>query len=191
MTKTDICNRALGILGHDRFIEDYETDTSTEAERCRQLYPTALSHLLYAHEWDFATEERAIALGLPMEDGACRIPIPDDCARLIGIYDGSGEPLKVKRVRGKSAFVWPRGEGYAKMRYISNDLEVDELPPPFVEALEHRLAHLLCAPMFGDPQRSANFLQLADAALSRAKAIEANETRYCGDAGNKYAEARR
>ena len=36
MTETDVCNMALGMLGHDRVISsDVRTDKSTEAVRCR------------------------------------------------------------------------------------------------------------------------------------------------------------
>ena len=62
MTKTEICNRALALLGHDRAITAYEdaSDTSTEAARCRQFLDAAVQDVLSAHDWDFAAEETTV-----------------------------------------------------------------------------------------------------------------------------------
>ena len=83
MTETDICNRALALLGHDRPIEDFDgmtdgayNDQSTEAVRCRAFYGAAVRNCLAEHDWDFAAEERPVGATSPDPYGWVRLQVP-------------------------------------------------------------------------------------------------------------------
>ncbi len=55
MTKTDICNFALDLIGQDP-INDALLDPSAWAKRFRRLYEVAARKILVAHEWNEAIE---------------------------------------------------------------------------------------------------------------------------------------
>tara|TARA_R110002110_G_scaffold158976_2_gene356606 strand:+ start:3485 stop:7765 length:4281 start_codon:yes stop_codon:yes gene_type:complete len=52
--ETEVCNMALSYLGEPGRMVNVDTDTSREAELCRQFLPLARDELLERHPWDFA-----------------------------------------------------------------------------------------------------------------------------------------
>jgi len=187
-TVTDICNRALGVLGHDRTITDYATDTSTEAVRCRCFYPAAFSKVLAAHSWDFASVEIELTLTWQDSRGYSRVERPADCLRLTEIVDGGGHPLPVRQV-GNALYVKPSG-GKAYLKYVSRETDIAACPEAFVEAVVYELAALLCGPMFGDAKKVEGYMQLAVQSLSSAISNETDETAFRGEWDNSFIKAR-
>lgn len=188
MTQTEICNRALALLGHDRTITDYSSDASAEGVRCRQFYPSALSDVLAEHDWDFAAVERSIGTVHADEFGWARFPIPSDALRIIEVTDAEGHPFKTKRNRD---FLNVKTDGNpAKMRYISTDISPEEFPHKFAEAVVAQLAYLLCGPMYGDDGKTNNFFNLARQKMSDAVTKDADETAYRGNWENPFIKAR-
>ena len=53
-TETEVCNMALSYLGEPGRLTNVDTDTSREAELCRQFLALARDELLERHAWDFA-----------------------------------------------------------------------------------------------------------------------------------------
>ncbi len=53
-SETEVCNMALSYLGEPGRLANVDTDTSREAELCRQFLPLARDELLERHPWDFA-----------------------------------------------------------------------------------------------------------------------------------------
>lgn len=189
MTKTDICNRALAILGHDRTITDYDNDSSTEALRCRQFYMAALEEVLTEHDWDFATNEIRLRFTSTDENGYSRLPLPADCVRFIAAMTPSGDPYPIRRTRNK-LLVQNHGEDIL-LRYVSSDIEEESLPPKFREAFIYRLASLICGPMFGDVRKAESYTNLSKIKLGEAVTSETNETSYHGEWENPFLAARR
>lgn len=56
MTKEDVCNLALGYVGEDALISNYDTDTGTWADLCTLHYPIAAQAVLVAHPWSEAIQ---------------------------------------------------------------------------------------------------------------------------------------
>lgn len=189
MTKTEICNRALAVLGHDRMVDDFDSDQSTEALRCRQFYNAALEEVLGDHDWDFAAVEIKLRLSAADENGFARIPTPPDCLRLISATNTEGNPLKTRRARD---FIFIKSDGCeAVVRYVSNDIDIETVPPKFREAFIYKLAALICGPMFGNDKKAEGYINLAKMKLSEAVTAEADETAYRGEWENPFINARR
>jgi len=188
MTKTEICNRALAVLGHDRTITNYETDTSTEALRCRQFYDSALADCLSEHDWDFAAVVKNVGTIHPDAFGWVIVPIPDDSIRIILISDMEGNPFMTKRNRDNvsvQTFGLP-----AKIRYVTKDVAESDFPHKFTECVIYQLAALLCGPMYGDDRKTEGYTNMAKMKISDAITKETDETAYRGMFDNPFIRAR-
>ena len=196
MTKTEICNQALALLGHDRAVEDFDgqtdgvyNDQSTEAARCRQFFDVALHDCLAEHDWDFAAVVRGLGLVHGDAYGWARFPMPPDAVRLVEVTDAEGRPMKTRRNRD-FVEVQTRGEA-ARIRYVSDDVDVTALPHKFREALVAQLAFLLAGPMFGSDSKTNSFYQLAKSRVADAVKKETDETAYRGEVENPFTSARK
>lgn len=189
MTKTEICNRALAVLGHDRTISDFDTDTATEAERCRQFYASAKMNCLAEHNWDFAAVERDFGAVSPDSAGWARFPLPAGAIRVCAVTDTSGRPLETRRNR--DFMLVKSGGSPVRIRYVADDVAESEFTHKFAEAVVYQLASLLAGPMFGSDQKTQNFMNLAQQKLSDAVTKETDETAYRGEWNNPFIKARR
>ena len=189
MTKVDLCNRALGVLGHDRTIDSFDEE-STEALRCRQFFDVALEEVLGAHDWDFAAVEQPYTLKAADSNGWARLPHIEDCLRIVRVTDSSAHALQVRRMRDFMLIKLGIGDT-ATIRYISKDIDVETLPPKFREAFVYQFAALLCAPMFGSDSKTEGFTNLAKMKLAEAISADADETSSPGDWENPFLAARR
>ncbi len=189
MTKTEICNRALAVLGHDRAITDYASDASTEALRCRLFYDCALADCLSEHDWDFAAVERNIGTMRPDPYGWVIAPLPPDALRIILVSDMEGNPFKTRRNRDR-LLVQTNGLP-AKIRYVTRDVTEADFPHKFTECVIYQLAALLCGPMYGDDKKTEGFMNQAKMKISDAITKESDETAYRGRFDNPFIKARR
>lgn len=191
MTKTDLCNRALAVLGHDRTITAYDTDSSTEAVRCRLFLDNAYLNVLAAHNWDFAAVERTFTLSWRNGQGYASIVRPADCAKLVSVENENEKPIKVKQANGILYVKNGDSESSVTLRWISTDTEIGDWPNAFTEAVVYELAAQLSGPMFGDASKSNGYMQMAQQKLSIAVTGETDETAYKGETSNPFLEARK
>jgi hypothetical protein len=191
MTKTDLCNRALAVLGHDRTITAYDTDSSTEAVRCRLFFDNAYLNVLAAHNWDFAAVERTFILSWRNGQGYASIVRPADCAKLVSVENENEKPIKAKQANGILYVKNGDAESSVTLRWISTDTGIGDWPNAFTEAVVYELAAQLSGPMFGDASKSNGYMQLAQQKLSIAVTGETDETAYKGETSNPFLEARK
>lgn len=190
MTKLEICNRALGVIGHDRTIAAYGEQT-TEGKRCGQFYPAALRNVLGAYNWDFASRETSVEL----TDGAASWTIPADCVKIVAVRDADGKTVQAVRA-GASLRIWGGGEN-AIVRYISDGDPTGTtveaaMPHLVVEAVVYELAALLFGPMIGNVQAQdgkALYESYASTAAQRlSAAITAEDAEHAFMGGNRTAD---
>ena len=86
--------------------------------------------------------------------------------------------------------VQTRGQA-ARIRYVSDDVDVTALPHKFREALVAQLAFLLAGPMFGSDSKTNSFYQLAKSRVADAVKKETDETAYRGEVENPFTSARK
>jgi len=198
MTYTQICNLALGSLGHDRVVDDYDgktggvyNDLSTEAVRCRLFLPVAIEETLGAHDWNWAAREIPVSLSSPSDGAWCRLDRPTDALRVVGVFL-RGAKLEKIETRMADGFIWARAvrDRKAFLRYVPNDISEDEWPWWFRDALVHALAAKLAGPMFGDDAKTQGLVALAQRRLSSAILSDDGETSRTGSYVNPLLAAR-
>jgi len=62
LSKTDICNMALGHVGVKKRIADIENPTNIEGSECLLYFETAVDSILESQPWSFAQEESLLTL---------------------------------------------------------------------------------------------------------------------------------
>lgn len=189
VARTDVSNRALSAVGSPVVLKDYETDTTPEANRCRQFLPVAVRMTLQGHDWDFAAEERQIPLA-PDPSGWSRVAMPDGCARLVWVHDPLGHKLRAKRTGG-SLYVFSEGVACARVRYVSDDVDLSCSPPEFVGCVVARLAALVSGSLVQRAEDRARLAAAADMELASVATAESNETATPGEWENPFLKARR
>jgi hypothetical protein len=83
LTKTDICNMALGHIGNSAFLSNVDSQQTTAAVVCRQYYEQCRDMLLELREWNFATLTDTLAdLDDAPDEWGFRYDYPADCKRV-------------------------------------------------------------------------------------------------------------
>ncbi len=186
MTEIDVCNLALGMLGHDRTITALD-DGSAEAARCSLFLPRARLAVLGAHPWGFLALETPQLEGGPAPDGRryC-YERPFEALRVVGLSDRAGLPVRFDYVNGLLLADAPE----ACVTYTLDNDNPDDWPPKVQDAVAADLAAKLAGPMGGDASQVQLARQSAAVCLLDARAADDNETAFRGVPGNRYAEAR-
>lgn len=153
---TDVCNQALGEIGHTQFIDDI-TDQSDEGTVCSRFYGQARDEALRAYAWPCAIKHSQPTPIVPstLENGVVpqnwrfAFAMPFGCLRLHGVYPYSAR-LAADAARDAAAStpsrwndngfrIWHRNpEVYRETRYVreSDDIAgqiilTDEMQPIF------------------------------------------------------------
>lgn len=168
LARTDVCNRALSVLGSAVVLKDFDTDWSQEANLCRQFLPMAVLHVLASHPWEFATVSEAAS------DGSS---VPSGFVRLVDAKDASGATAVCRVVSGRFA-----GSGVASVRYVSSSVPMAAFPAWVQEAVMLALAVSMFPAVAGASDGAADRLGAltarAEAALAAAVSQEMDESVY-------------
>lgn len=170
-TDVDVCNFALGELGHGP-VESLNPQAGKAEEACARIYPQARDELLRWRPWPWATKRRRLAL-LAELDGdtdayAYRYAYPSDCLFLRGLADG----LKTRRPDQGIVFTIEAGDATETPRVVLTDQDdavaiytprmtaVAEMPADFTQALAHLVATRLAVTLTDDERRQARQYEL-------------------------------
>lgn len=201
----DICNLALLRLGTRSTIAALN-EGSTEANACALAYATVRDALLAQHRWRFASRRVVLAdLGNAPLGWGYRYAYPSDCLRaravlparrlpgqtpteeasvpfeVAGDQDPAGNPLRVILTN----------QANAELLYTARITTAAMFDAPFVEALSWMLAAELAATLTGDQGLAASCMQAAAAAVSGARAGDANEAPTVQDRQPEWIAVRR
>jgi len=184
-TKTEICNKALSVLGVGLSTMDVETETSTEAKACNLWYETTRDEILRDFAWPFATK-RAVSLGLveadPTDYWSFSYRYPSDCITIHQIDNG----LRVARRDNINSFtlggddtgtlIYTNIEN-ACVTYTFRHTNVSHYPPDFQHGLALMLASYIAPRLMGGDRfgMADKVLKLYLAHLTKVKANAANE----------------
>lgn len=115
-------------------------DLAALAARIERMKPVAVKEVLSAHPWAFAMEEEAGCAGRLEEEGlgeyAWWIPEPDDCLKVVGVFDRGGELLRWERC---SRQIRANGE-IARVTYVRSVDDLAEFTPDAYRLVILRLA---------------------------------------------------
>lgn len=90
VTKTEIANRALRLLGNYR-IENMDTESGAEAQIARDVFDECRRYVLTSHEWRFAIIGKGLARAAfaPATRYGYAYPLPTDYLRIVEISERS------------------------------------------------------------------------------------------------------
>lgn len=199
-TAVELCNVALGRVGHRGFIASL-TEETEGGECCAVAYPHALKTILGSFRWKFATRHALLA---PVVDGevsgwAYGYTLPSDYVAHGYLYNAANvgtletadgrTPFAIEDVAGGARLY--TDEVDAELVYISDATPVSRFPPLFCEALVWLLASELAFSLAAKPALGAQLRKYYDdQALPQAKAASASEEQRAPQAESEFIRAR-
>lgn len=186
MTETDICNLALGMLGHDRTITtDFRTATSTEAMRCRLFFDACRKKILAAAAWLFAEDSVTLnnAERIGNGDFEWYYQVPADCLNIVR--------MNCPDFRHTPGGIVCAARLGVELVYTRDVSDLTLWPQPALDALAAELAARLVVPMTGGNEEKTSVMRaVAKNALDDAKLWNANQTPQRPPNNDRYAKAR-
>lgn len=114
------------------------SDQTKEGIACNDAYAEVRDAFLAEHPWNFATKR--VSLGLlasePLYGFTTKFQLPSDCLRVIGTEHDDLIDFTYS-VEGRELLC---NEDSIMIEYISNDIDVADFSPAFMEALGWKLA---------------------------------------------------
>nr|VFK58892.1 MAG: hypothetical protein BECKUNK1418G_GA0071005_100537 [Candidatus Kentron sp. UNK]VFK68616.1 MAG: hypothetical protein BECKUNK1418H_GA0071006_100437 [Candidatus Kentron sp. UNK] len=167
-SETDLCNRALLLLG-DKRIGSLAED-SNRAMLCAQYYAPTRDALLETHPWNFATRRDRLAREATEPAFEFRyayaLPAAPWCLRARAVYDYD-DPWQVE---GRRLLC---NAATCRIRYTARITDTSLFPPLFSEALANLLAHRIAYALTGSQNARAE--RDFEKSLSEAMGAEARE----------------
>lgn len=157
-TKQGIYDGALGKIGVEK-----STPGSTQELTLDSQWETAVKATLEAYGWRFATKraELSVDSASPEFEFANQFPVPSDCIRVLGVWDGS-EYTDVGWEEGDGYILTDEEELYIKYTY--NQTDISKFSAMFCEALEFKLASLVAMPL----RENKTLAELTEARFEKA-----------------------
>lgn len=186
MNQVDICNLALGRIGHGASSPIQSlTEDSESARACNRVFANAMRAVLREYRWSWAQASVALAVTAQVVPGyAYCYAYPSECSFLHGIAEESVDPGRNPAWRWKYRIL-AATDGQSRViatdlagawahytRTIDNPAFADEL---FCDALAWKLAKELALGLRAMPQMATLAEQEYQLALSKATAANENE----------------
>lgn len=193
MTETDMCNLALGMLGHDRTIAgDFRTATSTEAVRCRLHFDGARKRVLSAHSWIFAEDHVTLCAEPDPADASVTgwqaFALPSDCLNIVRAYEPECPGNALDFAPTADGVCCPRDR--VTVAYVRDLKNLAAWPQPALDALAAELAARLSGAITGSAEKARAFRQDAARELAQAALWNARQAPQKPTGHNRYAESR-
>jgi hypothetical protein len=178
--EVNICNLALANIGDSARLVSL-TDTSRQAELCRQYFDLARDGMLEMHRWEWATRRKALVATTKLDsvtqwDHAYRLP--DDWIDTISILPenapddyfegGVRQPVEyhIEQDWQGDRILYTNVEN-AHIRYTSRIVDTTKFSATFVKALSWYLASMLAGPLIKGDEGSKQ-AQIAENRAFRA-----------------------
>lgn len=175
-SETEICNIALGEIGHQRIMS--LDDPTPQARYLKTFYAPTRDELLRLHPWNFATTRATLSRPTPAPAFGWRYAygLPSDFIRLRQLNKFEAwEPATTHEIESGALLT---DEEEAHVRYIFRQEDVAKFDPLFVRALAIALAAQVAKPITGDEDMATMLTRrLETIALPRAKQADAQEDR--------------
>lgn len=171
LSVVDICNRALGMIGHDPITS--LDDQTKRAGLCDQFYAGMRDEVLRLHPWNFAMRRVSLpALSdAPAWGYANAYQLPKDCLRVIKLNLNS--PLTPWLVEGRT--IVTDADAPLQILYIAAMDDPGDFDPLFASALSARLAAELAQPIAQSTALQKAMLDLFKMRLIEARGVDAAE----------------
>jgi hypothetical protein len=177
VSKTDICNNAIGRIGAQR-IMDIDDQDSKSARICKNAYEINLRELLRLAPWNFAKDRGQLAeLTTPPAFGwAKQFQLPTDFIRLVQFNDleaWQDDPSDFFEIEGRKLMT---DEETARIEYIKFVDDPNQYDALFTKALVVLLASEIAVPIRQDETLAGKLLaEFTQLKLPSARKTDANE----------------
>jgi hypothetical protein len=146
ISNVSICNEALGLLKVDRISS--MSEESTAARLCNRFFDEGLYTLLEAHDWNFASERKALAQSAdtPVFGYTYQHQLPTDpyCLIVREVVDSNGYKVSEWKLEGRYILSDTASISIRYTKAVENYLE---LSPLFRTALSFYLAAQMAEPL--------------------------------------------
>ena len=167
---TSINNMALAKLGANS-IDNIDTDTGSNAIKCRAIYEITRDALLRSYEWNFAIARAELAqLSTTPEYGfdyEYTLPTSPYCLRVLEMEDGASFEIEGRKLL--------TDEDECKIKYIKRITNPVELDALFVTAMVDTLASQLAIPITNSGTLKDRMDKELKETLLQAKMIDGEE----------------
>lgn len=162
LSDTQIVNAAFARIGLER-ISDLSTDTSSKAQRARDIYEHAKRLLLESHLWNFATKRAQLTVSSTTPDFGYnyQYPLPGDFLRI-----NKPDRLDVEYEIEGSMLLTDMNEW--KMTYVA-DVDEGAMTASFQEALADQVAYDLALAFKLDKQLVQQRKAIAKDSMAEAR----------------------
>ena len=177
VSKTDICNNAIGRIGAQR-IMDIDDEDSKSARICKNAYEINLREVLRLAPWNFAKDRIQLAelSTAPVFGWAKQYQLPTDFIRLVQFNDldaWQDEPSDFYEIEGRKLLT---DEDTARIEYIKFVDDPNQYDALFTKALVVLLASEIAVPIRQDEALATRLLtEFTSLKLPAARKTDGNE----------------
>ena len=177
ISQVEMCNMALGKIGHKRFISDIYPDEDTEpARQCYRFWEGNRDFVLSDAPWRCARKRTELSELETAPDFGWdyQFTLPSDFIREVEVLDSSEIPTEYTIEN-----VLLANTDTIYLKYIYKLTDTTKYHPMLLEAMVTRLAHLLAMPLTGD--KSIKDMMFKEYGITLQMAKEANAFEYVED----------
>jgi len=195
VSKTDICNNAIGRIGAQR-IMDIDDQASKSARICKNAYEITLREVLRLAPWNFAKDRVQLAelSAAPVFGWAKQYQLPTDFIRMVKFNDleaWQDSPDDFFEIEGKRVLTDEETARIEYIKYVDDPNQYDAL---FTKALVVLLAAEIAVPIRQDEglaaKMLAEFQQLKLPAARKADGNERKRRRFDPTAESRFVQSR-
>jgi len=184
LSKIDVCNQALLKVGADTIASldtssDLDEGTIREANLCNIFFDQALEETMRIYPWNCCTA-RTLPVKLaevPAFGYEFAFQLPNDCMRVINVFDSSDQDLNGVRwvIEGDKVLC---DYEIIYLKYVQKPTNVGILDPLAVRALICNLALKLAIPLqLADDQAARILAELEQVVLPSARSVDTFENK--------------
>lgn len=195
-SKTSISNMALGRIGVSQFVENVDTEKSTEAIQCLTYYDHNVEFVLRAFDWPFATGYRALGLVSedPSSDWEYAFRYPTDALKVRRVVTslGRSDPNPPPFVVGQDSqgpLIYT-DEKNVTVEYTVRVTDPGRFDPLFIDALAWKLAADIAPALSRIKGARDDAMRMFAMSLNISQTIVANEQQREPERESEFVTAR-
>lgn len=153
MSKLEIINKALGILGANQIIT--LEDKTLEAEAARKMYQPSLDSVLAETDWTFAIKRSLLELSekKPEWGEGNYFELPADLLKIVDVMNRYVEWQR------EGDYIFTRASEFGLI-YVARCIDPTYYPSYFIDALSAKLAVEMCYLLTNSVEKTNNLIEL-------------------------------
>lgn len=190
MSKVDLCNKALSLIGN-KTITNIETPTTTEEKICKLWYDQILKQALINAGPNFARTRAVIPMSNYISPFGFTnsFKIPNDCLKVLGIGEVGNIRAKYS-VEGDYILTNENNDNSLQIRYIKFIEDDTKFSSGFIDYFIHFLASNICYQINKDGSLKQELEKMTDKKLLNCRTAENQESKIEIKNDSRYKNSR-